>query len=95
MKSITIDGTVWKYQGPTAWYFTTTSKEQGAALRAAEKRRVGWGAKRVEAQLGASVWRTSLFPTKEGPYVLPLKASVRKKEGVGEGSPVRIICTFV
>jgi hypothetical protein len=95
MKSIVIEGKIWKYQGPAAWYFLSTTKEQGAMLRAGEKKRIGWGSKRIEARLGGSAWKTSLFPTKEGPYVLPVKASVRKKEGVGEGSPLRVECTFL
>jgi hypothetical protein len=41
----------------------------------------------VEAQIGESVWRTSIFPdTKLGIFELPLKAEVRKKNDLVVGS---------
>ncbi len=49
------------------------------------KMRRGFGAVKVEVELGGSKWRTSIFPTKEGPYLLPVKASIRKKEGLRDG----------
>jgi hypothetical protein len=47
----------------------------------------GWGSLKVEAQIGESVWRTSIFPdTKLGIFELPLKAEVRKKNDLVVGS---------
>jgi hypothetical protein len=47
----------------------------------------GWGSLKVEAQIGEIVWRTSIFPdTKLGVFELPLKAEVRKKNGLVVGS---------
>jgi len=51
----------------------------------------GWGSVRVRAELGGSVWRTSIFPdSKSGAFLLPIKAEVRKREGVAAGDTVSI-----
>jgi hypothetical protein len=49
----------------------------------------GWGVIPVKAQIGDTEWRTSLFP-KDDLYLVPIKASVRKAEGVEEGDQVTI-----
>jgi hypothetical protein len=47
----------------------------------------GWGSLKVEARIGETVWRTSIFPdTKLGIFELPLKAEVRKKNDLVVGS---------
>lgn len=54
------------------------------------KKAKGWGSIPVTVTLGKSTWKTSIFPDKKaGTYLLPLKAAVRKKEGVGAGDKVR------
>jgi hypothetical protein len=51
----------------------------------------GWGSLKVEAKLGSVVWRTSIFPdSKTGCFDLPLKAEVRKKNNIDEGSAVKV-----
>lgn len=60
-----------------------------AAARAGSRR--GFGSVRVEVRTGASEWRTSLFPqASPRGYVLPLKAAVRKAEGIEAGTPVTV-----
>ena len=49
----------------------------------------GWGMIPVEVQLGASAWATSLF-LKDGRYIVPIKASVRKAERLAEGESVTL-----
>ena len=52
----------------------------------------GFGSVPVEATIGRTHWRTSLFPSKSaGGFMLPLKAAVRRAEGFGEGDSVRVI----
>lgn len=47
----------------------------------------GWGSLRVESRIGSTVWQTSIFPdTKLGIFELPLKAAVRKANGLEVGS---------
>jgi hypothetical protein len=42
-----------------------------------------------EVRIGATRWTTSLFP-KDGGYVVPLKAMVRKAEGIDVGDTVEV-----
>ncbi|WP_236120176.1 DUF1905 domain-containing protein [Cellulomonas palmilytica] len=49
----------------------------------------GFGSVRVEATIGTTTWRTSIFPGAET-YVLPVKAAVRRKESVEAGDLARI-----
>ena len=47
----------------------------------------GFGSLKVEARIGSTVWRTSIFPdSKLGVFELPLKLEVRKKNSLGVGS---------
>lgn len=48
----------------------------------------GWGTIPVSVQIGRTEWTTSLFP-KDGRHVVPVKADVRKAEGLDEGDTVR------
>ena len=88
--------------GPAAWYFITIDGEAGeilaatALMRRLESRSArGFGAIRVTARIGATVWQTSVFPSKEtGGYMLPVKAAVRKAEGIGEGDEVELTLEF-
>jgi len=42
---------------------------------------------RVEVTIGATTWRTSLFPdSKRQTYVLPVKKDVRRREGLVAGA---------
>ena len=52
---------------------------------------MGWGSLRVTATIGGTTWRTSVFPdAKSGAFVLPLKAEVRRREGIGAGDRVAV-----
>jgi hypothetical protein len=47
----------------------------------------GFGSLKVEARIGVTIWRTSIFPdSKLGVFELPLKAEVRKKNDLIVGS---------
>lgn len=103
----TATGTVWVWRGGGAagsndpppkavWYFLTIDRDVAISIRAAtQATRRGFGSVRVTATIGATSWQTSLFPSKDhGGYLLPLKASVRKAEGLEENGEahVSIIC---
>jgi hypothetical protein len=47
----------------------------------------GWGMVPVTVEVGGTRWTTSLWPKDEG-YVLPVKAAVRRAEGLELGDPV-------
>lgn len=81
---------VWVYPGMAAWRFATIPKEISEEISevfAPFKR--GWGSLKVRVSLGKTVWETSIFPDKkEGVYLLPLKAAVRKKEAIEDEDEV-------
>ena len=57
-----------------------------AVMRRLESgRRRGWGALRAEARIGATRWRTSIFPGDGASWLLPVKREVREAEGLREG----------
>lgn len=85
-------GLLWFWRGPAPWYFVTVPAEQSGTLKAASGLvTYGWGMIPVHAQIGATRWKTSLFPQGDL-YVLPVRASVRQAEGLNEGDlvPVRM-----
>ena len=48
----------------------------------------GFRSLKVRAKIGKTEWLTSIFPDKTGIYLLPLKASLRKKEDVFAGDTI-------
>ncbi len=90
-KLFQIQGKVVRYTvEPASWYFVYIDDVTTAAIRAARTKTVGFQYVPVEAMLGDTTWRTTLFPTKEGPYLLALKAKVRQTEGIREGQTVTV-----
>jgi hypothetical protein len=80
---------LWQYPGEGSWYFVAVPEEISddiADLTAG--RRKGFGSVRVSVTVGGSSWQTSLFPSKSGSYLLPVKKPVRVAEGLTEGTPV-------
>ena len=75
---------VWLYPGMAGWHFLGISKKQSAEIRKHFGMYArGWGSLPVCVTLGKTTWKTSIFPDKKsGSYLLPLKAEVRKKEGI-------------
>ena len=84
------EGEIWIWKGPAPWYFVTVPAEQSDGLRAISGMvTYGWGMIPVRARIGGSAWKTSLYP-QDGGYVLPVKASIRRAEGLAEGDFVRV-----
>lgn len=96
MKTLVFKSKVWKWDGPAAWYFAYVPEKESKALRAMPRpKKRGFGSLKVRIKIGKTSWDTSLFPTKEGPYVLPIKSLVRRKEGIDDGDVVKIECTIL
>lgn len=72
--------------------FTGDVAEEIAALAVMRRleggRRRGWGSLPVEARIGETRWRTSIFPGNDASWLLPVKLAVRRAEGVGEDDQV-------
>jgi hypothetical protein len=61
------------------------------SLRFFAGRTNGFGSIRVRVRIGESRWATSVFPDKKsGCYLLPVKAAVRKAEGITTGDRVSV-----
>ena len=73
---------------PASWYFVSIDKK--ITEKAKAKKKVGFSFVPVEVTVGRTTWRTTLFPTKEGPYILALKKIVRQKEDIREGDIVTV-----
>lgn len=92
---------VWRAQEKGAWHFLTIDGEAGEALRAIALmrrleygHRAGFGSLKVEVELGDSRWKTSVFPDKKRGWLLPVKAAVRKAEGVAGGDSATVTLTL-
>lgn len=91
---------LWRWQSATApggWFFLTIKGEVADGIRLAAitgqwlDGRKGFGSARVMATIGGTRWATSVFPHKEsGGWLLPVKAAVRKAEGLAEGDAVTV-----
>ncbi|GAB4217048.1 MAG: DUF1905 domain-containing protein [Roseiflexaceae bacterium] len=87
---IEFSGPIWVWKGPAPWYFVTIPAEQSRDLKAISGFvTYGWGVIPVLVRIGATAWKTSLFP-KDDHYLVPIKASVRKAERLQEGDAVSI-----
>ena len=95
MKIISFRGKVFKWAGDSAWYFVAVDSKQSKKLREnpSTKKR-GFNSIKVRAKIGKTSWDTSLFPTKEGPYLLAIKKSVRYEEGIDDGDRVKVSCAL-
>jgi hypothetical protein len=78
----------WDARVAEAWFFATVPAELSEDIREIPRMRRGFGAVRVEARVGDTQWRTSIFPDSGGSYVLPLKKAVRDAESLVEGGTV-------
>ncbi len=88
--NIEFSGKIWFWMGPAPWYFVTVPAKQSRDLQAISRLvTYGWGVIPVYVRVGKTKWKTSLFP-KDGRYLVPIKASVRKAENLEEGDDVTV-----
>lgn len=83
-------GELWFWKGPSPWHFITVPEDESAHLEAASALvTYGWGMIPVTARIGSTAWTTSLYP-KDGRYVVPVKAWVRRAERLELGDRVAV-----
>ena len=83
-------GEMWFWKGPAPWHFVTVPAEDCAELEATSAFvSYGWGMIPVAVRIGETEWTTSLWP-KDGAYVVPVKAWVRKAESLDVGDVVTV-----
>lgn len=71
--------------------FVATGADAGDEVRVLGGPPRGFGSVKVEATIGATTWRTSVFPDAVDGFVLPLKQAVRTAEGFDEGDAVQVV----
>ena len=79
---LTFSGKIFYWRGPSPFYFVTVPEEQSQAIKSVSKTvTYGWGVIPVNVTIGKTTFYTALFP-KDGLYLVPIKASVRKQENL-------------
>jgi hypothetical protein len=88
---------LWLWESNDSWHFLTVPEDASDEIAdLAEGRAGGFGSVRVEVTCGATTWLTSLFPSRQqAAYILPMKAAVRRAEGLAVGHPATVRITPV
>jgi hypothetical protein len=85
---------LWEWDARRAERWTFVSVPEDASDEILERAGAfarGFGSLRVEATVGGTTWRTSIFPDgKRKAYSLPVKKAIRAAEGLTVGGPVRV-----
>lgn len=90
-ESHVITSRVWEWEGKGSWHFATINKTDAERIRADYIwPRKGFGSIPVTVTIGVTTWKTSIFPTKEKEFLLPLKRVVRESENIKIGNTIRI-----
>jgi len=106
--TFTITTNLWLWtteKGPAKWHFLSIKGKVGEEIKAhavmarlemGMAKRRGWGAVKVQATIGETVWQTSIFPgTDDDTYLLPVKAAVRKAEGLVPDDEVSFVLELI
>ena len=82
-------GIIWYWKGPAPFFFITIPQAESDSIKGVSSQvTYGWGVVLVSATIGDTTFKTSLIP-KDGKYLLPVKAAVRKAECLYQGDEVR------
>jgi hypothetical protein len=94
----TFDAELWRWTSrPTYLTFLTLPPdvEDQILVMAGDLLR-GWSSVRVDARIGKTTFRTSVFPISEAnAYALPVKRTVRDTEAIHEGDMVTVTLHLV
>ena len=83
-------GKIFFWRGPAPFFFVAMPDEESRDLKAVSASvTYGWGVIPVQVRIGNTQYKTSLFP-KDGRYLVPIKASVRKAENIDEDDEVMV-----
>jgi hypothetical protein len=91
VEAVEFEAELWEHDGQGAWCFVTVPPDQSEDVRLSGAMPAGFGSYRVEATVGATTWRTSVFPdSRSAGFVLPVKKAVRRAEGIEVGDVVAV-----
>ena len=87
---LTFTGELIHWRGPAPYHFVPVPEQESAAIEASSRLvSYGWGCIPVTVTTGDTTWTTSLFP-KDGRYLVPVKAAVRRTVGLELGDRIKI-----
>lgn len=84
------DLTMWKERRDTWMQVKVAEKHAQRVQRAFEAQPRGFRSVPVMASIADDEWRTALFRYRDGSWVLPLKAVLRRRHDLHEGDVVRV-----
>jgi hypothetical protein len=86
-------GPMYEWRGPAPHHFVAVPEDEVEQLReTAAFVTYGWGMIPVRGRIGSTDFTTSLWP-KDGGYVVPVKAAVRRSELLQLGDEVTVRLT--
>jgi hypothetical protein len=97
-KPYAFDAELWLWEGTSAaWHFVSVPEDDADDIEARYGHKAkGFGSVPVQATIGTTRWKTSIFPdSKRGTYLLPVKRAVRDAEGLAEGDVAHVELTIV
>lgn len=87
---------LWDARRTDTWVFVSLPAAESEEIRdLAGGLRRGFGSQRVLATIGASTWRTSIFPGTGIGYVLPVKRSIRLAETLDVGDVATVTVQLI
>jgi hypothetical protein len=87
---LSFDGQLWSWRGPAPYHFISVPPDGVPAIKSlAADVTYGWGMIPAEVCIGASRWKTALWP-KDGGYVIPIKDQYRRAEHLAVGDTVTV-----
>lgn len=88
MDKLSFSAAVLEWRGPAPHYFLPVPAEHVPALREAGKLiSYGWGVLPATVEIAGQEYYTALFP-RQGGYLVPLRAVVRRAQGLQVGDTV-------
>lgn len=97
--TVVFDAELWEWDArrTESWTFVSLPGDASDDIRArAAGPRRGFGSVRVRVTVGATSWKTSIFPDgSRGAYVLPVKRAVREAEGLDVGDTCTVTVELV
>lgn len=95
--NFTFEAELWEWAGKGAWCFVTVPTEYYDLVKSITSVPVrGFGSVRVEATIGNSSWKTSIFPDKRSSsYLLPIKKAIRASESLAIGGTLTVILSVL
>jgi uncharacterized protein DUF1905 len=87
---------LWDARRTDAWIFVSLPVGDSEEIRdLAGGLRRGFGSVRVRATIGTSTWTTSIFPSSQAGYVLPVKRPVRVAEALDVGDVATVTVELI